>query len=219
MHMHPFKLLQEEQRNKEEKSIAIANSYKLKIPQPEQDKQELPPIISAMRTMANQNAATFVYPGHNRGRAAPSSITQLIGVEPFLCDFSPSPELDKLFSPEGPILDARQQAAKVFGASETWFLVGGTTCGIQAAIMATCSPGDILILPRNSHKSAISGLVLSGAIPKYIIPDYNLDWDVPGGVTPSQASLGSLVHISTYIYNSGIVYILIKVAVFTRRKE
>ncbi|KAK4844491.1 hypothetical protein QYF36_020868 [Acer negundo] len=53
--------------------------------------------------------------------------------------------------------------------------------------MATCSPGDCLILPRNSHKSAISTLVLSGAIPKYIIPQYNYDWDIASGVLPSQA--------------------------------
>ena len=92
------------------------------------------------------------------------------------------------FSLEGPIL-AAQQAAILFGSLETWFLVGGTTCGIQAAIMATCSPGEILILPRNSYLSAVSALILSGAVPKYIISDYNFDWDIAVGVTPSQARL------------------------------
>lgn len=33
--------------------------------------------------MANQNAAVFNFPGHNRGRAAPPSMTQLIGVFSF----------------------------------------------------------------------------------------------------------------------------------------
>ncbi|KAF3437284.1 hypothetical protein FNV43_RR20037 [Rhamnella rubrinervis] len=150
---------------------------------------KLPPLINALKTSAEQNAASFHFPGHNRGQAAPSSLTQLIGVKPFLHDLTGLPELDNFFSPEGPLLDAQQQAAKLFGSLETWFLVGGTTCGIQAAIMATCSPGDILILPRNSHISAISAMVLSGAVPRYIIPDYNFDWDIAGGVTPSQASL------------------------------
>ncbi|BFG14367.1 hypothetical protein CerSpe_006410 [Prunus speciosa] len=146
-----------------------------------------PPLVTALKASAEQNAATFHFPGHNRGRAAPSSLTQLIGLKPFLHDLPELPELDNLFSPRGPILDAQQQAASLFGSLETWFLVGGTTCGIQAAIMATCSPGEILILPRNSHISAISAMVLSGAVPKYIIPDYNFDWDIAGGVTPSQA--------------------------------
>lgn len=151
--------------------------------------QNSTPLVTALKASAKQNAATFHFPGHNRGRAAPNSITELIGSKPFLHDLPELPELDNLFSPEGPILDAQQQAAKLFGSLETWFLVGGTTCGIQAAIMATCSPGDILVLPRNSHISAVSALILSGAVPKYIIPDYNSDWNIAVGVTPSQACL------------------------------
>ncbi|KAG5559742.1 hypothetical protein RHGRI_009300 [Rhododendron griersonianum] len=147
---------------------------------------ELPPLVSALKSSAQQNAASFHFPGHNRRRAAPSSLSHLIGKGPFLHDLPELPELDNLFSPAGHILDAQKQAAKLFGASETWFLVGGTTCGIQAAVMATCSPGDYLILPRNSHISAISAMVLSGALPKYIIPEYDFEWDIAGGVTPSQ---------------------------------
>ena len=149
----------------------------------------IPPLVSALKTSADQNAASFHFPGHNRGRAAPSSLVQLIGLKPFIHDLPELPELDNLFSPEGPILEAQKQASKLFGSSETWFLVGGTTCGIQAAILATCSPGDYLILPRNSHLSAISAMVLSGAIPKYIIPEYDCQWDITYGVTLSQVSL------------------------------
>ncbi|KAL1300054.1 hypothetical protein AAHE18_18G152200 [Arachis hypogaea] len=110
----------------------------------------------------------------------------LIGIRPYLHDLPELPELDNLFCPEGPILEAQTEASKLFGSSETWFLVGGTTCGIQAAILATCSPGDFLILPRNCHLSVISAMVLSGAVPKYIIPDYKNDWEIAGGVTPLQ---------------------------------
>ncbi|KAF2287660.1 hypothetical protein GH714_002169 [Hevea brasiliensis] len=145
-----------------------------------------PPLVSALKASAAQNAASFHFPGHNRGHAAPSSLTKLIGLKPFIHDLPELPELDNLFSPEGPILEAQKLAAKLFGSQETWFLVGGTTCGIQAAIMATCSPGEHIILPRNSHISAISAMVLSGAIPKYIIPEHNCNWDIAGGITPSQ---------------------------------
>ncbi|XP_060670547.1 uncharacterized protein LOC107417679 isoform X1 [Ziziphus jujuba] len=173
--------------NKHDYGIGIGKSELLAKEKQRSQQDKLPPLVNALKTSAEQNAASFHFPGHNRGRAAPSSLTQLIGVDPFIHDLPELPELDNLFSPEGPILDAQQQAAKLFGSIETWFLVGGTTCGIQAAIMATCSPGDILILPRNSHVSAMSAMVLSGAVPKYIIPDYNFSWDIAGGVTPSQA--------------------------------
>ncbi|KAF8369445.1 hypothetical protein HHK36_032538 [Tetracentron sinense] len=145
-----------------------------------------PPLVSALKASVEQDVAGFHFPGHNKGRAAPPSFAQLIGVGPFLYDLPEHPELDNLFSRKGVILNAQNQAAKLFRSSETRFLVGGTTCGIQAAIMATCSPGDSIILPRNSHISAISGMVLSGALPKYIIPDYNSEWDIAGEVTPLQ---------------------------------
>lgn len=155
------------------------------------DQHNLPPLVSALKSSAEQHAASFHFPGHNRGRAAPSSLSQVVGIKPFLHDLPELPELDNLFSPVGPILEAQRLAAELFGASETWFLVGGTTCGIQAAVMATCSPGETLILPRNSHISAISAMVLSGALPKYIVPEYDFDWDIAGGITASQASLCS----------------------------
>ncbi|KAH0652496.1 hypothetical protein KY289_030174 [Solanum tuberosum] len=161
------------------------------VPSAAASSSELPPLVSALKASAEENAASFHFPGHNRGQAAPSSLTQLIGAKPFLHDLPELPELDNLFSPEGPIFEAQKQAARLFGASETWFLVGGSTCGIHAAIMATCSPGDTLILPRNSHISAISAMVLSGALPKYIVPEYDFNWDVAGGITASQASTTS----------------------------
>ncbi|XP_071740584.1 uncharacterized protein [Rutidosis leptorrhynchoides] len=154
---------------------------------PECDKQ--PPLVSTLKATAEQNVARFHFPGHNMGRAAPSSLTRLIGVQPFLHDFTPLPELDNLFAPKGPILNAQKEAARLFGAKETWFLVGGTTCGIQASVMATCSPGDTLILPRNCHISAFNSMVFSGVTPKYIIPDYDFDWDIPFGITPSQVEI------------------------------
>eukprot|EP01018_Ginkgo_biloba_P013116 Gb_10109 [translate_table: standard] len=149
-------------------------------------KREKAPLVDALKASAEQNAAAFHFPGHNRGRAAPSSLSEIIGTEPFLHDLPELPELDNLFAPEGAIADAQERAACLFGADATWFLVGGSTCGIQAAVMATCSPGEILILPRNCHMSVVSAMVLSGALPKYIMPDYDPVWDITYGISSFQ---------------------------------
>lgn len=69
-----------------------------------------PPLIRALQASAEQNTTDFHFPGHNKGRAAPSSLTQLIGLKPFIHDLPPLPELDKLFHPHGPILEVLQQA-------------------------------------------------------------------------------------------------------------
>ncbi|CAN6302793.1 unnamed protein product [Urochloa humidicola] len=144
------------------------------------------PLVHALQSTASQDVSCFHFPGHNRGKAAPSSLSKLIGPGAFLHDLPELPELDDLFSPKGVILDAQKRAAQLFGSSKTWFLVNGTTCGIQASVMATCCPGDYLIVPRNCHISVISALVLSGVVPKYIIPEYNSGWDIAGGITPWQ---------------------------------
>ncbi|XP_027355641.1 uncharacterized protein LOC113865355 isoform X2 [Abrus precatorius] len=167
-------------------TVSIKNNDVLSSNSPVLQQNGLPPLVSALKASAEQKTASFHFPGHNRGHAAPASLTRLIGTRPFIHDLPELPELDNLFCPQGPILEAQKEAAKLFGSSQTWFLVGGTTCGIQAAIMATCSPGEYLILPRNCHISAISAIVLSGVVPKYIIPDYETDWDIIGGVTPLQ---------------------------------
>lgn len=167
----------------------LREDKKLILNSPNGKPETITPLVSALKAAAEQDVAGFHFPGHGKGQAAPSSLTQLIGLEPFIYDSTELPSLGNLFSTEGPIAEAQKEAAKLFGASETWFLVGGTTCGIKAAIMATCSPGDYLILPRNCHVSANFGMVLAGAIPKYIVPDYNAEWDIPGGITPTQASL------------------------------
>ncbi|CAN6291094.1 unnamed protein product [Urochloa humidicola] len=144
------------------------------------------PLVHALQSTASQDVSCFHFPGHNRGKAAPSSLTELIGPGAFLHDLPELPELDDLFSPKGVILECQERAAQLFASTKTWFLVNGTTCGIQASVMATCSPGDYLIVPRNCHISVISALVLSGAVPKYIIPEYNSGWDIAGGITPWQ---------------------------------
>ena len=38
--------------------------------------------------------------------------------------------------------------------------------------MATCGPGDKIIVPRNAHRSVIAGLVLAGAMPVFVEPEY-----------------------------------------------
>lgn len=140
------------------------------------------PLVDALKSAAEKNVAAFHFPGHNRGRAAPPLLAEAIGMGPFYHDLPELPELDNLFAPEEAIADAQRRAACLFGADETWFLVGGSTCGIQAAVMATCSPGEILILARNSHMSVVSAMILSGTLPKYIFPEYDPVWDITYGI-------------------------------------
>jgi len=47
---------------------------------------------------------------------------------------------------------------------ESHLLVGGTTAGNTAAILAAVTPGEAVLVPANSHRSVFSALAL-GRIP------------------------------------------------------
>jgi len=77
---------------------------------------------------------------------------------------------DDLHHPEASIKEAQQLAAKTFGSKETYFLVGGSTSGNIALLLAACDPDDIVIVQRNVHKSIINGLKLAGAKAVFLSP-------------------------------------------------
>ena len=131
------------------------------------------PLLSVLQSLSTKEHSAFYAPGHKQGRGINKELVNLFGKDVFQADLPELPELDNLFAPEGVILEAQKLAATTFGAEKTWFLINGSTCGIIAAILATCGTGDKIILPRNIHQSAIAGLILSGAIPIFINPEYD----------------------------------------------
>ncbi|MGB8687484.1 MAG: aminotransferase class I/II-fold pyridoxal phosphate-dependent enzyme [Microcoleus sp.] len=152
------------------------------------------PLLDALRDRTNQPHSPFYAPGHKGGQGISQLLVDLLGAQVFRSDLPELPELDNLFNPEGVIAEAQNLAAEAFGAEHTRFLANGSTCGIIAAIVATCGPGDKIILPRNIHSSAISGLILSGAIPIFVNPEYNQDWDIANCITPESAAAALKQH-------------------------
>ena len=145
--------------------------------------QNQTPLLDAIISNANRPHAPFYTPGHKQGKGISAKLTEYFGKAVFSADLTELTELDCLFAPDGVIQQAQQLAAEAFGASQTWFLVNGSTCGIEAAILATCHDGDKIILPRNVHSSVISGLILSDAIPIFINPEYDANLDIAHSIT------------------------------------
>ncbi len=141
------------------------------------------PLLDALRICAQRPNAAFYTPGHKRGQGTPGILTDLFGSRLWRSDLPELPELDNLFAPQTVIKAAQELAAEAFGADRTWFLVNGSTCGVIASILAVCEPGDKIILPRNVHQSAISGLILAGAVPIFVNPDYDADQQIAHSVT------------------------------------
>jgi arginine decarboxylase len=152
------------------------------------------PLVKALIECGNQLHAPFYTPGHKKGAGISQMLLDAFGEAVFRFDLPELTELDNLFAPEGAILAAQELAADIFGAEKTWFLVNGSTCGVEAAILATCGTGDQIILPRNVHSSAIAGLILSGAIPIFIEPEYDPILDIVYGITPTAVAAAIQAH-------------------------
>ena len=144
------------------------------------------PLLTALEIAAARSHAAFYAPGHKRGQGASTLLKKMLGAAALQADLPELPELDNLFAPSGPIQQAQDLAAQTFGAEITHFLANGSTCGIEAAVLAVCSPGDKLLVPRNAHQSVLAALVLSGASPVYLVPQHDDRWDLAWGVTATQ---------------------------------
>ena len=142
------------------------------------------PLVDKLQELSQQKDAAFYAPGHKKGKGISQQIEHLISRHTFKADLPELPDLDHLFAPEGVIIEAQELASLAFGATQTWFLVNGSTCGIIASILATCAMGVKIILPRNIHSSAIAGLIISGAIPIFINPEYDRNRDVVYSINP-----------------------------------
>lgn len=146
------------------------------------------PLFAALREYATgaDAALGFHSPGHKQGRGTHPGLLEYLGPNVFGIDITVLPYLDFLSDPRGPIRQAQELAAAAWGAERAWFLINGTSCGIHTMIAAAAGPGQKVILPRNVHKSALAALIITGAEPVYLQPEFEPDFGVPLQVRPQQ---------------------------------
>ncbi len=147
-----------------------------------EERQRLTPLADALDRQRIDRLAHFDVPAHKSGRGNPE-LTEYLGARAMAMDVNSMKPLDNLAHPVSVIREAQQLAAEAFGADDAFFMVNGTTSAVQAMIMATCSAGDEIILPRNVHRSAINALVVCGAIPIYINPGRDRRIGIPLGMS------------------------------------
>jgi arginine decarboxylase len=76
--------------------------------------------------------------------------------------------LDSLLEPTGNIKAAQEKAARALGGDRTFFVTNGTSTSNKIIHQALLTPGDIVLIDRDCHKSHHYGIVLAGAQPLYI---------------------------------------------------
>ncbi|MBO6015205.1 MAG: aminotransferase class V-fold PLP-dependent enzyme, partial [Lachnospiraceae bacterium] len=106
----------------------------------------------------------FHMPGHKRRRP------EGISLDLFGMDITEIDGFDNLHHPTGILKETQEGAAELYGVLQTFFLVNGSTCGIQAAISASVRAGKKLLLARNCHKSVYNTCLLRSIDTTYVYP-------------------------------------------------
>ncbi|MDQ4098598.1 MAG: aminotransferase class I/II-fold pyridoxal phosphate-dependent enzyme [Actinomycetota bacterium] len=149
--------------------------------------QSRAPYFEALCRYAAADRVPFHTPGHIQGRGAHRWLLEAMGADVFALDLCPG-----LGDLDGGVtsaqVDAQALAADAYGADHSYFLVNGSTAGNQIMLMAACHPGDVVLTSRNTHKSIVGGLVVSGARPVYLAPQLDPDSHIAHGVTPEQVA-------------------------------
>jgi len=141
------------------------------------------PLFSNLIKHAKKNPVQFHIPGHKKGTGMDPEFREFIGDNALSIDLINIGPLDDLHSPKGIIKQAQDLAAQAFGADHTFFSVQGTSGAIMTMIMTVCGPGDKIIVPRNVHKSVMSAIVFSGAVPIFIHPEIDSNLGISHGIT------------------------------------
>jgi len=138
------------------------------------------PFFGALVDYAEEGNQLWTCPGHNGGVFYSRSpigriFMEHLGEAVFRDDLDNSVlELGDLLTREGPALQAQKEAAEIFGAERTYFVLNGTSASNKIVLSALIADGDLVLFDRNNHKAAHHGaLLMTGGIPIYLPTDRN----------------------------------------------
>ena len=140
--------------------------------------ESAPSLADRLITYGQSGAYPFHMPGHKR-QCHPF-------FDPYTMDITEIYGFDNLHHAEGILLEAQQRAAALYHASETFYLVNGSTCGILAAVAAATKRGGKLLMARNCHKAAYHAALLNNLEVSYLYPAADMTRGLSGAIAPDE---------------------------------
>ena len=123
-----------------------------------------------------KNLLPLHMPGHQRKRDMGTAL-------PYAYDYTEVDELDNLHAPEGVLQEAMNRTAAYYGCSDCFYLVNGSSSGLQAGIFTLLEEGDEVVVARNCHRSVFYALSLRKAKIHFLLPEFWEDFSCFGSVS------------------------------------
>lgn len=145
------------------------------------------PILDALENYLESPSVTLHIPGHARGESILPKFRNIVGSRAIKADTTDDFDgLGQLHPAGGAIKKSQELAATAFGAAYTCFLINGSTVGNLALALTVTKPGKQVLVARNCHRSVISGVVVSGATPVWLMPERDDEWGIWGEINPEK---------------------------------
>ena len=125
----------------------------------------------------NETCIPMHMPGHKRNSEMLDSLL------PYELDITEINGFDNLHNMGGILKATASLAASLYGSKEAYPLVGGSSCGILAAVHALAPFGSHVLMARNCHKSVYNAVELMGLHPHYLITEPD-EFGIIGKITP-----------------------------------
>jgi arginine decarboxylase len=138
-----------------------------------------PPFFRALTHYAADGSYSWHCPGHSGGVAFLKSpvgqmFHQFFGENMLRADVCNAvEELGQLLDHTGPVAASERNAARIFNCDHLYFVTNGTSTSNKIVWNSTVAPGDIVIVDRNCHKSILHSIMMTGAIPVFLMPTRN----------------------------------------------
>ncbi|MFD1151572.1 Orn/Lys/Arg family decarboxylase [Saccharothrix hoggarensis] len=151
----------------------------------------LPPFFRELTRFDDTHAYSWHTPAHAGGVAFLKSpvgraFYDYYGERLFRTDVSVSVgELGSLFEHTGPVGESERNAARVFGADATYFVLHGTSTSNRMIVHSAVAKDELVLLDRNCHKAINHGVVLTDARPVYLVPSRN-GYGITGPIPPER---------------------------------
>ena len=150
-----------------------------------------PPFFRALTHYAADGSYSWHCPGHSGGVAFLKSpvgqmFHQFFGENMLRADVCNAvEELGQLLDHTGPVAASERNAARIFNADHLFFVTNGTSTSNKIVWHSTVAPGDIVVVDRNCHKSILHAIIMTGAIPVFLMPTRN-NYGIIGPIPKSE---------------------------------
>lgn len=139
-------------------------------------------ILSKLDKYKDENIVPMHMPGAKRNKELIELYMGDMG-NPYEKDITEINGFDNMHNAETIIKDAFDEAAELYGADESWYLVNGSTAGNMSAICGITHKNDVVIMARNCHISVYNAVILNELNPVYIYPEYDEEYGYYKGIT------------------------------------